>query len=209
MAALDLARLADTEANLQLARLRGVQAEAEQALTSIAYAGLNGWPALLDIPSSTRFDTAKIDTLLEQLPTLRAASSQIATARAAVELSRRERRAGQRRCHPDRTERSEHLSHQSCPTDIHCPSFCIGPSGLGRLAANRADQFGEPDSVIGTAMASRRTQHRGLPGANQTNVGYPHCCRRAARQPVAGLVRMACCQRKNGILAGIERLIPS
>lgn len=90
--ALDLARLADTEANLQLARLRGVQAEAEQELTAIADAGLNGWPSLPDIPSSTRFDTAKIDTVLEQLPTLRVARSQIATARAAVELSRRERR---------------------------------------------------------------------------------------------------------------------
>ncbi|VAX03016.1 hypothetical protein MNBD_GAMMA20-629 [hydrothermal vent metagenome] len=91
--ALDLARLADTEANLQLARLRGVQAEAEQGLTAIADAGLNGWPALPDIPSSTRFNAANIDTLLEQLPALRAMRSQIAKARAAVELSRRERRA--------------------------------------------------------------------------------------------------------------------
>jgi len=91
--ALDLARLADTEANLQLARLRGVQVETEQALTAIAGAGLNGWPALPDIPSSTQFDTANIDTLLEQLPALRAARSQIATARAAVALSRRERKA--------------------------------------------------------------------------------------------------------------------
>ncbi|HGX91988.1 MAG TPA: TolC family protein, partial [Candidatus Tenderia sp.] len=91
--ALDLARLADTEANLQLARLRGVQAEAEQALTAIVGAGLNDWPALPDIPSSTRFNPANIDILLEQLPVLRATRSQIATARAAVELSRRERRA--------------------------------------------------------------------------------------------------------------------
>jgi len=91
--ALDLARLADTEANLQLARLRGVQVETEQALTAIADAGLNGWPALPDIPSSTQFDTLNIDTLLEQLPALRAARSQIATARAAVALSRRERKA--------------------------------------------------------------------------------------------------------------------
>lgn len=91
--ALDLARLADTEASLQLARLRGVQVETEQALTAIAGAGLNGWPALPDIPSSTRFSPANIEPLLEQLPALRATRSQIATARAAVELSRRQRRA--------------------------------------------------------------------------------------------------------------------
>jgi len=91
--ALDLARLADTEANLQLARLQGIQVETEQALTAIAGAGLNSWPALPDIPSSTQFDTSNINTLLEQLPALRAARSQISTARAAVELSRRERKA--------------------------------------------------------------------------------------------------------------------
>jgi len=90
---LDLARLAGTEANLQLARLRGVQVETEQALTAIAGTVLSGWPALPDIPSSTQFDTSNIDTLLEQLHALRAARSQIATARAAVALSRRERKA--------------------------------------------------------------------------------------------------------------------
>jgi len=91
--ALDLARLADTEASLQLARLMGVQAEAEQALTTIVDAGPNGWPTLPDIPTSTLFNVTDIDTLLEQLPALRVARSQISAARAAVDLSRRERRA--------------------------------------------------------------------------------------------------------------------
>jgi len=91
--ALDLARLANTEANLQLARLRGNQAEAEQALTAIVDTGLSGWPTLPDIPGSTGFKAANIDTLLEQLPVLRATRSQIAAARSAVELSRREAKA--------------------------------------------------------------------------------------------------------------------
>jgi len=91
--ALDLARLADIEANLQLARWRGAQVETEQALTAIAGTELSGWPALPDIPLSTRFDTSNIDNLFEQLPALRVARSQIATARATVELSRRERKA--------------------------------------------------------------------------------------------------------------------
>jgi len=91
--ALDLARLADTEASLQLARLMGVQAEAEQALTTIVDTGPNGWPTLPDIPTSTLFNVADTDILLEQLPALRVARHQISAARAAVELSRRERRA--------------------------------------------------------------------------------------------------------------------
>jgi len=90
---LDLARLADTEASLQLARLMGVQAEAEQALTTIVDAGPNGWPTLPDIPTSTLFNVADTDILLEQLPALRVARHQISAARAAVDLSRRERRA--------------------------------------------------------------------------------------------------------------------
>ena len=90
---LDLARLAYTEANLQLARLAGAQAHAEQALTVIANTGQRGWPLLPPFPSSSLLDTTDIDSLIEQLPALRVARTQIATARAAVDLRRRERRA--------------------------------------------------------------------------------------------------------------------
>jgi len=90
---LDLARLAYTEANLQLARLAGAQAHAEQALTVIADVGQRGWPLLPPIPSSSLLDTTNFDSLIEQLPALRVARTQIATARAAVDLRRRERRA--------------------------------------------------------------------------------------------------------------------
>lgn len=90
---LDLARLADTEAKLQLAQLRGVQAEAEQALTAIVDTGATDWPALPQMPSSTGFSDANADTLLEQLPALKAIRSQMATARASAELSRRQGKA--------------------------------------------------------------------------------------------------------------------
>ena len=90
---LDLARLAYTEANLQLARLAGGQAHAEQALTVIANTGQRSWPLLPPFPSSSLLDTTDIDSLIEQLPALRVARTQIATARAAVDLRRRERRA--------------------------------------------------------------------------------------------------------------------
>jgi cobalt-zinc-cadmium efflux system outer membrane protein len=90
---LDLARLAATEANLQRVRLVGLQAQAEQALMAVADAGSEGWPVLPEIPSASRLDTKNIDDLLEQLPALRVIRTQFATARADVELSRRERRA--------------------------------------------------------------------------------------------------------------------
>jgi len=90
---LDLARLAATEANLQRARLVGLQAQAEQALTAIADAGPGGWPVLPEIPSSSRLDSKNIKDLLEQLPALRVIRAQFAMARADVELSRRERKA--------------------------------------------------------------------------------------------------------------------
>ena len=89
---LDLAKLAYTESNLQLARLMGVQAEVEEVLTTIVDAGPNGWPTLPDIPTSTLFNVADTDALLEQLPALRVVRRQISAARAAVDLSRRERR---------------------------------------------------------------------------------------------------------------------
>ena len=90
---LDLARLAYTEANLQLARLAGAQTHAEQALTAITDTGQRSWPLLPPIPSSSLLDTTDFDSLVEQLPALRVARTQIATARAAVDLHRRERRA--------------------------------------------------------------------------------------------------------------------
>jgi len=90
---LDLASLAFIEARLQLARLAGARAQAEQALTALADAGQRGWPALPAIPSSSPLDAMDIDGLLEQLPALRVARAQIAIARAAVDLRRSERRA--------------------------------------------------------------------------------------------------------------------
>ncbi len=90
---LDLARLAATESSLQWARLRGMRAQAEQALLAIADKGGAGWPMLPAIPGLARLDDAQLDALLEQLPALRAARAQMAVARAAVEVSLRQRRA--------------------------------------------------------------------------------------------------------------------
>jgi len=91
--ALDLARLAYTEANLQRVRILGGQAQAEQTLQAVVDEPQGGWPVLPALPSSLSLDPANIDTLLEQLPVLRAARAQITQARAAVDLSRRERKA--------------------------------------------------------------------------------------------------------------------
>lgn len=91
--ALDLARLAYTEANLQRARLVGTQAQAEQALLAVVGDWQGDWPVLPATPTSLSLDTRQIDTLLEQLPALRAARARIAIARATVELHRRERKA--------------------------------------------------------------------------------------------------------------------
>ena len=91
--ALDLARLAYTEANLQRVRILGDQAQAEQTLKAVVDGPQGGWPVLPALPSSLSLDPANIDTLLEQLPVLRAARAQITQARAAVDLSRRERKA--------------------------------------------------------------------------------------------------------------------
>ncbi len=90
---LDLARLAATESSLQWARLRGMQAQAEQALLAIADRDGTGWPVLPAIPDLARLDDAQLDGLLEQLPAIRAARAQMAMARAAVEVSLRQRRA--------------------------------------------------------------------------------------------------------------------
>ena len=91
--ALDLARLAYTEANLQRVRVVGAQAQAEQTLKAVVDEPQGGWPVLPVLPSSLSLDSANIDTLLEQLPVLRAARAQITQARAEVDLSRRERKA--------------------------------------------------------------------------------------------------------------------
>ncbi|HGX93639.1 MAG TPA: TolC family protein, partial [Candidatus Tenderia sp.] len=91
--ALDLAHLAETEAGLQLARLKGDQAQAEQALAAIVEGWTKGWPALPAMPTSALLDGQQIDSLLEQLPELGVMRSQIAAARAAVELSRRQGKA--------------------------------------------------------------------------------------------------------------------
>ncbi len=91
--ALDLARLANMEARLQLARLRGVQAQAEQGLMNVAEAGPEAWPDLPDIPAVSLIQNSNPETLLEQLPRLRVLRAQVAIARAAVDLRQSERRA--------------------------------------------------------------------------------------------------------------------
>jgi len=57
--ALDLARLAYTEANLQRVRVVGAQAQAEQALQAITDEPQGGWPVLPAIPSSLSLDPAR------------------------------------------------------------------------------------------------------------------------------------------------------
>lgn len=88
---LDLARLAHTQATLQLSRTASDLAEAEQGLAAITGEPRRDWPALpQDLPALQTLDA---DTLLMNLPTLRARQARVGTARATVTLRTRERRA--------------------------------------------------------------------------------------------------------------------
>jgi len=88
---LDLARLAHTQATLQLSRTASDLAEALQALAAVTGEPRSDWPALpQDLPALRTLDA---DTLLAKLPTLRAQQARVGTARAAVTLRTRERRA--------------------------------------------------------------------------------------------------------------------
>jgi cobalt-zinc-cadmium efflux system outer membrane protein len=86
---LDLARLAHTQATLQLSRTASDLAEAEQALVAVT-GEPRDWPALPgDLPALADID---VDTLLANLPALRVVQARVGAARASVTLRSRERR---------------------------------------------------------------------------------------------------------------------
>ena len=87
---LDLARLAHTQATLQLSRTASDLAEAGQALAAVSGEPRRDWPALpQDLPA---LDGVDADALLTNLPALRAQQARVGTARATVTLRTRERR---------------------------------------------------------------------------------------------------------------------
>ncbi len=87
---LDLARLAHTQATLQLSRTASDLAESEQSLAAVTGEPRRDWPALPgDLPALADIDA---DTLLANLPALRVEQGRVGAARAAVTLRTRERR---------------------------------------------------------------------------------------------------------------------
>lgn len=87
---LDLARLARTQATLQLSQAASDLAEAEQALAAITGNPRRDWPLLPgDLPI---LQTVDADTLLRDLPVLRAQQARVGAARSTVTLRSRERR---------------------------------------------------------------------------------------------------------------------
>jgi cobalt-zinc-cadmium efflux system outer membrane protein len=87
---LDLARLAHTQATLQLSRSASDLAAAEQALAAVVGKPRRSWPALpTDFPKLQAVDAQSI---LADLPELRAAQARVRAARASVALRIRERR---------------------------------------------------------------------------------------------------------------------
>lgn len=87
---LDLARLAHTQATLQLFQSAADRVEAEQAFAAVVGESRRDWPALpQDLPALQDLD---IDTLLANLPALRVQQTRIGAARATVTLRMRERR---------------------------------------------------------------------------------------------------------------------
>ncbi len=100
---LELARLARTQATLQLSQSASELAEAEQALAAITGSPRRDWPLLPDDLHLSQ--TVDADTLLKDLPALRTHQTQVNVARSTVTLRRCERqpdptigmRAGQER----------------------------------------------------------------------------------------------------------------
>lgn len=87
---LDLASLAHTQATLQLSQMASDLADAEQALIAITGNPRRNWPLLPDdLPV---LQTVDADTLLKNLPALRAQQARVAAARSTVTLRSRERR---------------------------------------------------------------------------------------------------------------------
>lgn len=100
---LDLARLANTQATLQMSRSATDLTEAEQDLAAITGGLRQDWPRLPGVLPVLK--TVDADTLLNDLPALRAHQARVNVARSTVTLRRRERqpdptigvRAGQER----------------------------------------------------------------------------------------------------------------
>ncbi len=87
---LDLARLAQTQATLQLSQTASDLAEARQALAAVTGEPNRDWPILpADIPALAAFDP---QSLLSNLPELRALQARVGAVRASVTLRNRERR---------------------------------------------------------------------------------------------------------------------
>lgn len=87
---LDLARLAHAQAALQSSQSAVDLAEAQQALAAITGEPRTDWPVLpTELPALEDVD---VDTLLTNLPALRAQQARVAGARATVTLRNRERR---------------------------------------------------------------------------------------------------------------------
>ncbi|HED52420.1 MAG TPA: TolC family protein [Gammaproteobacteria bacterium] len=87
---LDLARLAHTQATLQLSQTASDLATAWQALAAITGQSRRDWPALsANLPSLQSIDT---ESMLTRLPALRAAQARVSAARSTVALRTRERR---------------------------------------------------------------------------------------------------------------------
>jgi cobalt-zinc-cadmium efflux system outer membrane protein len=87
---LDLARLAHTQAALQLSQAASDLAAAEQALAAVVGKPRRSWPALpTDLPKLRAIDAQSI---LANLPELRAAQARVRAARASIALRIRERR---------------------------------------------------------------------------------------------------------------------
>ncbi|MBZ0070141.1 MAG: TolC family protein [Gammaproteobacteria bacterium] len=88
---LDLARLAHTQATLQLSQTASDLAEAEQGLAAITGEPRREWPLLpADLPA---LQTVDADALLRNLPALRVEQGRVSAARSTVTLRNRERRA--------------------------------------------------------------------------------------------------------------------
>ncbi|MFZ5619698.1 MAG: TolC family protein [Pseudomonadota bacterium] len=87
---LDLARLAHAQAALQSSQSAADLAEAQQALAAITGEPRTDWPVLpAELPAIEDVD---VDTLLTNLPVLRAQQARVVAARATVTLRNRERR---------------------------------------------------------------------------------------------------------------------
>lgn len=87
---LDLARLAHTQATLQLSQAASDLAEAAQTLAAITGNPRRDWPLLPD--DLPLLQTIDADTLLKDLPALRAQQARVGAARSTVALRSRERR---------------------------------------------------------------------------------------------------------------------